>query len=398
MNDYEQQTLLETCLDAILTDRQTLEQCLAQYPDEADWLKTALQAALLTARLEPPAMGADRVAALESRLLAHYDEQVIPRQASVPETHRRTGGRILQFPQTAMGKAAAAVVLVFLLTLGTGGGTVAAAASATPDDTLYAVKRAWEDFIAMLATLIGEADDVWLHLAQERLNDLEYLRERDQLTDTSLMDFYTALEKAILNASDTTGTDLVTLMLRTSDSLTASPPPAQALQDEYDRVLVLLEPRFDNQGNLTLPAAPPLTPEPSVVEATATMPVTNTPVMATETMVLTLTATLTPTDLPATSTPRLPATATRTPTPAPTETATLTATLEPTLTWTPLASPQGIASRTPVVPTAINIQPEPQATATISDGGGPIFIRATERAVFATQTAIAEDNFGTPQP
>jgi hypothetical protein len=56
MNDDAFENILDECLDAVLSGKRTIADCMALYPDHADELKSALQIALLTTRLKKPEM------------------------------------------------------------------------------------------------------------------------------------------------------------------------------------------------------------------------------------------------------------------------------------------------------------------------------------------------------
>ena len=381
-------SILELCLAAIQSGEKTLADCLAQFPEHASWLKTELQAALLLSRLQVPDMPAASVNALENRLMQRFDRV---------QGEQKPANNIVRFPGFFAGKAAAVLVLILLMGLA-GTGTVAASAYSKPGDSLYTIKRAWEDLIAMLATIIGQSDEVWLHLTQERAGDVMYLVENASLNPDALNDFTLALENAILYADDSTTAALVNFMQMASTTL---PPvaPDESLAGDYQRVQMLLTPRYDETGRLTLLD----TNLPDVIPVAATStPTTMPPEIITETTVPSMTPlpSLTPTNTEQpTRTPRFAPTATRTPA-LPTETPlpTLTETpFVPTATWTPIDLPNGFATRTPVPQTDIIDGNGNRVTVTPGNNVvQPIFLRETERAVFATQTAIAEDNFGTP--
>lgn len=382
----EQLNILEQCLSALSAGQMSISDCLAQYPQHATWLKPELTVAHLATRLNAPAMPASNVDALEARLMKRFDTK---------QQREKPANNIIRFPGFFAGKAAAVLVLVLLMGLA-GTGTVAASAQSKPDDVLYSVKRAWEDIIVLLATLFGQVDDVWLHLAKERADDVMYLDDKDTLTLDALMDLQRALENAILLSDADTGVALVSFMESTGNML-AQKSPTITLQTSYDRVQHLLTPRYDENGRLTL--------------INTAEPVIETPVAATATMIATATQTVTdlPTETPLpaatatdtqmpTRTPRFAATATRTPV-APTALPSATATeirISPTATWTALPLPDGFVTGTPPPDSPSGNNSGNRASATPGTDGQPLFLRETERAVFMTQTAIADDNFGTP--
>lgn len=381
-------SILETCLEAIQSGRATFQECLDRYPAEAPQIQRELRMAVMAARLKAAAVMPDAsVNRLEARLRTQFKQQIKPVTLKTRPVRRR-------LPVFA-GKWAAAFMIAFLLALGAGGGAVAASANSLPGETLYSVKRAWESFVVLVATLIGRADDVWLHLAQVRFEELMKLAEKGGLSNRVLEEFSNTLEETIQAADEATTPDLVVFMMNAESQLQLALPSVEPLPG-YDRMVSLLKPLFDDSGRLQVrsvvtittpepPSATPVLPNPS---ATATLTPTFTP---TATYTPTATATDLPTNTPQqpTATSRFPATATRTPSPVPSETASATPTNTPTMTWTPLPLPGG----TRIVPTPVPEQTQSstiiQITPVVTDGGDPIRIRETQGAVYATQTAIA---------
>jgi hypothetical protein len=370
--------LLDIYLEEILSGTATLAEVLAQYP-EASALKRELQTALLTARLtsDVPVLSDASMAKLEARLHA-----VTPAQ-------RRPASRIIQFPVWQLAnKWVAALILIILFALSAGGGTVAVAANSQPGDTLYGVKRAWEQVIVFVANIVGRADDVYLHLAKVRFEEIYTLARQDKLSPAELDDFAVTLRATIRLADDDSTPAIVVFMMTAQSNLQLMPPKPDT-EISYKRVETLLQPRFDANGHLLLVdglPAPASTPQPVALSATPTNEpaLTNTPV-PTEIVRATFTATSTATDAPptATSTPSRTPTATNTLPPTPTLTNT------PTLTLTPLTLPGQIVTATRVLSQTTNVPIIPTQPAT-GGGGPPAFpVRETEAAVYATQTAIA---------
>ena len=93
----------------------TLAECLERYPEHAEQLRPALQAALLTARLKAPSLPQARVQALEGRLLAEFDARIKPpgNKPVVVQPMRVTSG-------FWMNRAAAVLAFFFIFALGSG--------------------------------------------------------------------------------------------------------------------------------------------------------------------------------------------------------------------------------------------------------------------------------------
>jgi hypothetical protein len=378
--------VLEKHLPALLAGRRTLEETLRQSP-EAAAVQAELKTALLVNRLLAE-MPDTAVRDLEQRLRARA-------------ARRGGAGRVLpaarRLPQIS--RWAAVLLIALFVGLGAGGGTVAASAGSLPGDPLYGIKRAWEQVVALVATLLGRAEDMALHLARVRFAEWLALNTAGSTPAPATTDLILALENAIRQADSTTTPQLVTFMLAAENALQSLPPAAQQ-QPGYDRVAQLLQPDFDAQGGLIVPLPRLLpTPAPALPAATATLPPTIAPT-GTLPPTGTPTATLppTPTLPPPTATSRIPATATRTPAaPTASPTATLpTATLPPpTATWTPLplgvitsATPVTLPTLGPVLPSVTPVLPPLEVT---------LRIRETQAAVYATQTAIAAGT-GEPTP
>lgn len=369
--------ILALCLDDVLRGRKTLADCLLAYPAYAADLKPALQIGLLTARLKSPEMNPQSVDALEMRLRA----QMRPARRA----------NIIQLP-LGVSRLAAAIAMIFILALGSGAGLVAASADDLPGDSLYGVKRLWESIVLAFAPLTGQIDDLWLRIANTRLDEVTALSEQGRLTENALIDLYKAtysLSQYGYGSGDATA--IIAYFNRAylafMNRITAPVGAEAVYQDMLDAVAPSRV-----QNGVVVPLTSELPPSllgtpvasPTPIPPTATYTPTHT---ASPTPTATQTPTMTASPTPsATRTPRIPATATRTPTFTPSPTATPTLTPSPTMTWTALplpyippitgaatqVPPGFIPSRTPVTP------PTPDGTERV---------RATQQSVYMTQTA-----------
>ncbi|RMF78981.1 MAG: hypothetical protein D6737_13000 [Chloroflexi bacterium] len=342
MNDYEfrLEAMLADALDAVLYDGLSVDEALARYPQAADELRPLLQVMVMTAHLKAPEMPADRVDALESRLVAQMETTRRPRSSQ-----RRA--RLLRFPTSRVGKLAAAIAIVFLLAFGGGGAAVQASANTVPGDTLYTVKRLWEAILLALAPLTGDEDDLWLRFAQERLEELLLLEQNGRLDVDALNDLYEASAKSIALADAETA-PAVTQFAQEARASLRNLSPAPELQRLIRDVDTLLEPTVDTDGTFIAPThqrPPSLSATVSPTTATATpsptMTFTQTP-STTPSATATTTATPSPTDTATagpTRTPLVPPTETDTPTPTDTATLPPSPTHAPTATLTPLPLP-----------------------------------------------------------
>ena len=369
MNDSrftpEMERILDDCLAAVLRDGQSIDDCLAQYPDQATELKPALQAALMIARLKNPQMSASKVDALEARL-----------RQQMQTTPKRTP-RVLHF--APLSKAAAMIALVFLFMLAAGGGTVAASADSLPGDPLYGIKRLWEQIVLLLAPLTGELDDLWLQLAETRLAEAEALDQRGELNYQALADLYDAMQQSLLLADETTRPQVERYLDEAETALIAIAPPADSTQ-LYARLLA------QTSGSpVELQVLPAMTPTPSpTIRVLATDTPTQTP-MPTDTVRPTTTSTPTITQTP---TRRVPPTSTRTTTPTVTPTATATPTITPTFTLTPLPLPQRPTNRpNQLPPTASSGEERGTQDAPVLTPDSTVRYRETQQSAYQTQTA-----------
>lgn len=372
----------------------SLEACLAQYPLYADQLQQDLTIIQLTQGIDAPRLSTQAVDHLEVKLLATFSQngthsqpqKVVP----YPQQHQQSRPVTAPFMKWVAGLA-----IMFMLLVGGGGGTVLASANSLPGDNLYAVKLAWEQVIVFIATLVNELDDVWLSLTQTRANEIVTLYESGRLTDDVLDQFYITAETAVLYASD----DTELLYLSWADELRPIFSEAILLSTSESRqlrILRVLSPSIDEDGNLTLPGGDNFIPQAEDNEAIPTATPTVEPTAtftATHTLSPTWTSTPTATDEPTlTRTP----TPTRTPTLVPTSTLQSTSTQLPTATWTPL----GIQPRGDEVIVDEDTGEQETGTSSSDNSSGSdssgFFIRETEQAVELTQTVIVLTPTATP--
>lgn len=363
--------ILAQCLDALQHDGVSVASCLARYPEYAEQLKQPLMAAVLLQKLQLPAMRPESV----QRLSAHLRQQSSPRTTVAKPITRPTFWGELS-------RLAAALAVVLFVTFAGAGVTVAASANSMPDEALYEVKIAWEKVILFFAELLDMAGEMWLHLAQVRLEEMEYLQAQGLLTPEQFSVLEEAVQNALSLANDASTQARTEAFARTLEARIAVFPPIVRNSAPYTQLMQRI-------GAQDAPE-----PEPTVVmpTATATQPPTETP-------------TTTPTETPrptettivatiATNTPRYSATPTCTPTPlmivAETDAPTLTWTPSATFTWTPLPI-LGLTLTPTLTPTRQTNAPviPPTHTPAPSGGNQSPFVRETLQAAALTQTAEA---------
>jgi hypothetical protein len=394
--------VLDECIEHVLNDQRTIDQCLNDYPQYADLLKAELQIALLTRRLKTPGMNSTKIDALEKRL----DSQA---------RHKSPGStRIVRLP--AISRMAASIILVFVILVSGTGGVIAASSSSNPNDTLYGVKRTWENIVILIHSVTGIPDDLWLQLAQTRLDEVLALADDGELSDQALDELQKATQR-LIDESESLPEILPFLedaQAMLSDE-TIIPTEKQGRAQEII-VIVIIPAQEEAQATIDdtqnddplLPSPVPQITSTETDESSATYTLTPTATFTlsptatdtptpTETLTETITAsatiTYTPT-LTATETPRIPPTATDTPSPTPSFTPSLVfrvMTLTPT---EPAATPI-------ILPSLIPSSTMP-ATATPIVTALPTWYpwtQATIDALYATRTAeyaTYEAQTGTP--
>ena len=394
--DYDH--ILNACLDSVLSGQQTIADCLQAHPEHAHLLKPALQIALLARTLQPSEMPADRVNALEMRLRG----QMLAASQKQPTTARRNPSARSAF--APFSRLAAMIAIVFLFALGTGSGAVAASANSLPGDPLYGLKRLWESIILVLASLGDNVDDVWLHLAQTRLDEAEMLAERGTLNSGIFVDLYESTVQTITLADQQT-TPLVVAFLSDAGRRVEEIPTTAATEALRQDLLLLMLSQPVNAGQLSTPlSSSPPSLQPTVMVVTSPVPTTPPPAaMATATPTHTATPTTTNTKaataspianfVPAftyTPTSRVSATSTDTPVPTGTSMPTVTPSSTPTATWTAIPLPAvTITGSQDFLPSDNGSNRLPTRDAAQVNPDATVRFRATQGAVYATQTKQA---------
>jgi len=151
--------ILNDCLDRLMVKGETIEQCLASYPKQADELKSLLQIAIATKK-------ASAIQARpEFRAKARYQFH-----SALQEMEGKRGRPFFGWlPRWA---TVVTIVLVFLLA---GGGTVAAAGSSMPDNPLYPVKLATEQVRLTLTPSDIAKARLCARLADRRVAEIVYM-------------------------------------------------------------------------------------------------------------------------------------------------------------------------------------------------------------------------------
>ncbi len=157
--------ILDECLERVLFKGETVEQCLAGYPEYAaelePLLRTALDAKQATSVKPRP----------EFRERAGYQFQAALREVELKKSRGFLGWQ----PRWA---TAVIVVIVLLLA---GSSTVAAAGNSMPDEPLYQVKLATEAVrLTLTPSALGKAE-LYVKLADKRVDEIIKMADRGKV-------------------------------------------------------------------------------------------------------------------------------------------------------------------------------------------------------------------------
>ncbi len=154
--------ILDECLERLLVNDETVEQCLQSYPEQADELEPLLQTALAT----------KRASAIQPRPEFRAEARYQFRSALQAVEPKR---RLPFFGWQPQWATVVAVVLVLLLA---GGSTVAAAGNSMPDNPLYPVKLATEQVrLTLTPSSLGKAE-LYAKLADKRVAEIIYMANK----------------------------------------------------------------------------------------------------------------------------------------------------------------------------------------------------------------------------
>jgi len=231
--------ILDECLERILTRGETIEQCLASYPEQAAELEPLLQTALSTKEtlaIKPRPEFRDR---------ARY--QLLAELREMEEKRQRRFAFFSWQPRWAT-----AVIAVLILVLASGS-TVAAASGSMPDEPLYPVKLATERVrLALTPSALGKAE-LYAKLADKRVAEIIKMADKGKLEQ---------VERTTqrLNNQLVAIVSLVSPAEREPAALMAPPEAAQ----EAPSPPVAEEPREKKPGVVLAPAPPAATEEAQV--------------------------------------------------------------------------------------------------------------------------------------
>ncbi len=186
------QTALETILDdclARLAQGESIETCLAEYPQWAEELRPLLELGSLLHMMAVPAaqeaarqQGEER---LKRRLRSRSRSGWLPALVSIPsQILSLWKDTITNFLEVfMMKKAFASLALVVALLFGSGALTAFASQNALPGDALYPVKTALEDARLALTSNHAAAARLALQLSERRVQELTALAQAGRFDD-----------------------------------------------------------------------------------------------------------------------------------------------------------------------------------------------------------------------
>lgn len=187
------------CLDAVVSGRTTIEECLRRHPGFSETLKpmllTAAELRQMAQTVHPSASFARQAgASLQARLASSSRP---PASVRVPQPRRTVWQRVGWHPVTSLPTAIAlaSLVLSFLQA-----GIVTAANQALPGEPLYGLDRTLE------RVSLGLADEesrpqLQLEIAQERLEEADQLEELGRENEANqALDAYQATVDALIDS------------------------------------------------------------------------------------------------------------------------------------------------------------------------------------------------------
>jgi hypothetical protein len=178
--------ILDECLDRLMFKGDTVEQCLADYPQYADELKPLLEASLVTSRIS--SLEPDQ----EFKAKARNELFEVLRKAE--EKRSRSMFRFGWQPRWA---GVVAVIAVLLIAAGS---TAAASMGSMPDDFLYPVKRATEEVqLAFTFTNLGKAE-AYARMANRRVEEIIYMANENDIDEIEVL--ATSLDSSLNNIAE----------------------------------------------------------------------------------------------------------------------------------------------------------------------------------------------------
>lgn len=165
--------MLDECLDRMMFKGDTVELCLADYPQYADELKPLLEASLITSRISSLEPGQEFKDKARNKLFA-----------ILSETEEKRSRSLFRFGWQSRWAGVVAVIAVLLIATG---GTAAASIGSMPDDFLYPVKRATEQVqLGFTFTNLGKAE-AYARMADRRVEEIIYMADMNDIDEIEVL-------------------------------------------------------------------------------------------------------------------------------------------------------------------------------------------------------------------
>jgi hypothetical protein len=178
--------ILDECLDRLMFKGDTVEQCLADYPQYADELKPLLEASLVTSQISSLEPDQEFKAKARNELFGVLREAEEKRSRS-----------LFRFGWQPRWAGVVAVIAVLLIATGS---TAAASTGSMPDDFLYPVKRATEQVqLAFTFTNLGKAE-AYARMANRRVEEIIYMANENDAEEIEVL--AASLDSSLNNISE----------------------------------------------------------------------------------------------------------------------------------------------------------------------------------------------------
>jgi hypothetical protein len=165
--------ILDECLDRLMFNGDTLEKCLADYPQYAEELKPLLEASLITGQIS--SLEPDR----EFKARARNEFFAV-----LTEAEEKRSRSFFRFGWQRRWSGVVAVIAVLLIAAGS---TAAASMGSMPDDFLYPVKRATEQVqLAFTFTNLGKAE-AYARMADRRVEEIIYMANENNIDEIEIL-------------------------------------------------------------------------------------------------------------------------------------------------------------------------------------------------------------------
>lgn len=171
--------ILEICLSEI-EQGADLDTVLFRYPDLADELRPMLESAIQAKSMAVPAPSQEVVRRNKAKLLQHA--AVMREQKSAPLARR-----LWSVP---LRRALVTFVVIGMLFV-SGTGLVSASSTTLPGDSLYSVKRSWEDVQLFLTFDTTKRGELELEYENERLDEMNELFAEGRLASVDFAGYVT---------------------------------------------------------------------------------------------------------------------------------------------------------------------------------------------------------------